>query len=67
MDGAYSTYGRKGVVREGFWWGSLRERIPLEGPGVDGSVILKWIIWKWNVGAWIGLIWLRIGAGGGHL
>jgi len=22
---------------------------------------------KWDVGAWTGLIWLRIGTGGGHL
>jgi len=26
-----------------------------------------WIFRKWDVGAWNGLIWLRIGTGGGHL
>ena len=31
----------------------------LEDPGVDGRIILKWIIEKW-VGAWTGSIWLRI-------
>jgi len=39
----------------------------LEEPGVDDRIILKWIFNKWNVGAWNGLIWLRIGTGGGHL
>jgi len=31
------------------------------------GVILRWIFRKWDVGAWIGSIWLRIGTGGGHL
>jgi hypothetical protein len=30
-------------------------------------IILKWIFKKWNRGIWIGLIWLRIGTGGGRL
>jgi hypothetical protein len=36
-------------------------------PGVDGRVILGWIFRKWDVGVWIGLVWLRIGTGGGQL
>ena len=39
----------------------------LEDPGVDGKVTLRWIFTKWDVRAWAGLIWLRIGRGGGHL
>ena len=31
------------------------------------GVILRWIFSKWDVGAWIGSIRLRIGTGGGHL
>jgi hypothetical protein len=46
---------------------NLRERDHLEDPRVDGSIILRWIFRKWDVGEWIGLIWLRIGTGGGLL
>jgi hypothetical protein len=53
-------------VYTGFWWGNLRERDHLEYPGVNGRIILRWIFRKWDVGAWMGLIWLRIGMGGGH-
>ena len=51
----------------GFWYGNLSERYHLEDTGVDGKKILRRIFSKWNVGAWTGLIWLRIGTGGGHL
>jgi hypothetical protein len=30
-------------VRAGFWWGNLKKRGPVEGLGVDGRIILKWI------------------------
>jgi hypothetical protein len=39
----------------------------LEDIGVDGRMILRWISRKWDMGAWTGSSWLRIGAGGGHL
>ena len=57
----------RGEVYTGFWSGNLRERDHLEDPGVDGKIILRWIFGKWDVGAWTGSIWLRIGTGGGHL
>jgi hypothetical protein len=37
----------------------------LEDPGVDGRIIFTWIFRGWDVGAWIGLIWLRKRTGGG--
>jgi hypothetical protein len=39
----------------------------LEDPGVDGRIILRWIYGKRDVGESTGLIWFKIGTGGGHL
>jgi hypothetical protein len=41
---------RKGHT--GFWWGNMRERDYLGDPGVYRRIILRWVFWKWNVGAW---------------
>jgi hypothetical protein len=54
-------------VYTGFWWGNLRERDCLDDPDIDGRIILRCIFRKWDVRAWTGLIWLRIGTGGWHL
>jgi hypothetical protein len=43
----------------------LRKRDHLEDPVVDGRIISRWIFTMWDVRAWTGLIWLRIGTGGG--
>ena len=43
-----------------------RERNNFKGPGVDGSIILRWIFGKCDVGAWTGSMWLRW-TGDGHL
>ena len=48
-------------------WGNLRERDRLEDPGIDGRIILRWVFRKWDVMAWAGSLWLRIGTGGRHL
>jgi hypothetical protein len=50
-----------------FWWGDLMEGAHLKDVGVDGRIILKYILKKWVREAWTGLIWLRIGTGGGLL
>ena len=55
------------IERRGFRWGKVREKDHLGGPGVDVRILLKWIFRKWDVGAWTGSSWLRIGTGGGHL
>jgi hypothetical protein len=54
-------------VHTEFWYGNLRERDHLGDPGVDGRIILKWALKTLDEEAWTGLIWLRIGTGGGHL
>ena len=56
---------RRGVNR--VLVGKLKERDRLRDPGIDGRIILRWIIRKWDVGVWTGSIWLRIGTGGWHL
>jgi hypothetical protein len=56
-----------GELHTGFWWGDLRERDHSEELGIDGRTILKWIFKRWDGESWTGLIWLRIGTGGGRL
>jgi hypothetical protein len=34
----------------GFWWGNLREGYNLEDASVDGRIILKWTVEKWDEG-----------------
>jgi len=66
MGGACSAYGeRRGVYK--VLWGILRERDHFGDPEAVGKIISRWIFRKWDVGAWTGLIWLRIGTSGGHL
>jgi hypothetical protein len=52
---------------ESFWWGKLMGRDHMEDPGVAGGIILRGIFRKWDVGAWTGLLWLRLRTRGGRL
>jgi hypothetical protein len=52
---------------QGFGWGKLSEKDYLGDPGVDGRIILRWILRKWDVGVWTGSSWKRNGTGAGHL
>ena len=54
-------------MRLGFFLGGKpKERDHLKDLGVDGSILLKWIIGvAWE--AWTGFIWLRMGTNGGLL
>jgi len=64
--GHVARMGDRGVPTR-FWWRNLRERHNLGDPDVDGRIILRWILRKWDVGVWTGSSWLRIETGGGHL
>ena len=57
----------RGEVYTEFRWVNRVERDHLEDLSVDGRIIFKWSFKKWRWGAWIGLIWLRVGTGGGLL
>jgi len=67
MDGACGAYGRGGEVCTGFWWGYLWEIDHWGDPDVDGRIILRWVLRKWEGVVGTGSSWLRIGTGGGHL
>ena len=47
--------------------GILREGDHLGDPDTDGRIILRWIFRKWDVRAWTGSSWLRIGTDGGQV
>jgi len=53
-------------MHRGFWWDNLRKRDHLEDIGVDGRIILKFILKTWDGEEWTGLMWLRITTGDGH-
>jgi hypothetical protein len=46
--------------------GKLEEKNHLKDPGLDGRIILNGCS-RSGIPLWTGLIWLRIGTGGGHL
>jgi len=60
---------RRGEVYTGFRGGgaNLGEIDHLKDPGVDGRIILRWILGKWDVGIWTGSSWVRLRTGGGRL
>jgi hypothetical protein len=54
-------------VHTGFWWWRPEGRRPLGRPRLRWEDNTKVDLQKVGWGAWTGLIWLRIGTGGGLL
>jgi len=50
-----------------FWLEGLKGRHHSEDLGVDGRIILEWILGKQDRKIWIALIWFRIRTSGGLL
>jgi hypothetical protein len=59
----WRVWGR-GEMCTGFWWASLREQDHWGDPDVDGRIILRWIVRKWEGVVRTGWSGLRIGTGG---
>jgi hypothetical protein len=65
MGGACSTNEAGERFIKGLVW-KPEERDYLGDSDVDGRMILRWTFRNWEVVAWTGWSWLRIGTGGGH-
>ena len=50
----------RGEVYTGFWWGNLRERDHWGDQDVDGRLILRWILRKWEGVMGTGWSWLQL-------
>jgi len=67
MGGACSTCGRQERFIQSLGGQTLEERDHMQDLGVDGRIVLKWMVKKSEGETRTGLIWLRIGTGGGLL
>jgi len=66
MGWACSTYGEgRGVYR--ILVGRAEGKGPLGDPGVEVSIIVRWVFRRWDLGVRTGSSWLRIGTGDGYL
>jgi hypothetical protein len=66
MGRARDTCERQEMGVQGFG-GKTRGKKPLGRPRLRGRKLLKWIFKNWDGEASAGLIWFRIGTGGGRL
>jgi len=50
----------RGEAYTRFWWGNLRIRTNLEDPGLDGRIIFRRMLRKWDV---VGVDWIDLAQG----
>jgi hypothetical protein len=62
----WHEWGRRGM-HIGYWWENQKERAHWEDQDIDGWIILKWILERWDGVVSTGLIWLRTGTRTGLL
>jgi hypothetical protein len=59
MAGHVAHNGGRRDVHTGLWWGNLKEEYCWGDKGIDGRIILKWMLKKPDEMLWTGFIWLR--------
>jgi len=57
----YAAHKERKDMHTGFWWGNLTRKDYEEALGVNGSIILKWILNK------LGREWINLGQDKGQL
>jgi hypothetical protein len=58
------VHGRDEKCVHYFWLESVKGRDHSEELGVDGKILLAWILGKQGGKVWTGFVWLRIGTSG---
>jgi len=66
IGGACSKYGERVCLYRDMV-GKPEGKKPHRRPKLRWKYNIKWILRKWDVGAWTGLVFLRIATGGWHL
>jgi hypothetical protein len=62
----WHTWGRT-EKHSRFWWGNLKVKYHMEHMGLNGRIILKWTLKKYDWRMWTTFGWLSIGTSGTHL
>jgi hypothetical protein len=58
-------HGAREIHIRRFWCGNIKRREHLEDLGVDGRIMLEWVLEKWGWVACPRFTWLRMGTSGG--
>jgi hypothetical protein len=58
------TFKGRTEMDTGFWLGTMKESDHLEDIGVEATIILKWMLNRYDGRTWTRLIWFSIKIGG---